>query len=54
VTTKDLEPTCSIGNNSPASRPEFVDISLNATSEVDQAVQQEGNGEDEDDEENNG
>ncbi|HEX5979141.1 MAG TPA: hypothetical protein VFY68_17795 [Nitrososphaeraceae archaeon] len=54
VTTKDLEPTCSIGNNSPASRPEFVDISLNATSEVDQAVQQEGNGEDGDDEENEG
>ncbi len=50
VTTKDLEPACSIGNNSPASRPEFVDISLNATSEVDQAVQQEGNGEEEDDE----
>jgi hypothetical protein len=48
LTTKDLEPICSTGNNSPALRPEFVDLSLNATSEVDQAVQQEGNGEDED------
>jgi hypothetical protein len=50
LTTTDLEPICSTGNNSPALRPEFVDLSLNATSEVDQAVQQEGNGGDEDDE----
>jgi hypothetical protein len=28
---KSLEPICTTGNNSPASRPEFVDISLNAT-----------------------
>jgi hypothetical protein len=28
---KSLEPVCTTGNNSPASRPEFVDISLNAT-----------------------
>jgi hypothetical protein len=28
---KTLEPICTTGNNSPASRPEFVDISLNAT-----------------------
>jgi hypothetical protein len=47
LTTKDLEPICSTGNNSPALRPEFVDLSLNATSEIDQAVQQENNGEDE-------
>src|ERR671915_152093 len=43
---------CNTGHNSPAARPEFVDVSLNATSEVDQAVQQEENGgnEDENDE----
>jgi hypothetical protein len=28
---KTLEPICTTGNNSPAARPEFVDISLNAT-----------------------
>ena len=50
LATTNLEPICSTGNNSPALRPEFVDLSLNATREVDQAVQQEGNGEDEDDE----
>jgi hypothetical protein len=31
LATKDLNPICSTGQNSPASRPEFVDISLNAT-----------------------
>jgi hypothetical protein len=31
VTIKTLEPICTTGNNSPAARPEFVDISLNAT-----------------------
>ena len=31
LTTKDLNPICSTGQNSPASRPEFIDISLNAT-----------------------
>jgi hypothetical protein len=36
--------TCTIGHNSPAARPEFIDISLNATGEVDQAIQQEENG----------
>jgi hypothetical protein len=43
---------CTTGHNSPAARPEFVDVSLNATSEVDQAIQQEENGgnEDENDE----
>jgi hypothetical protein len=35
--------TCTTGHNSPAARPEFVDISLNATG-VDQAIQQEENG----------
>jgi hypothetical protein len=47
LTTRDLEPICSTGNNSPALRPEFVDLSLNATSEIEQAVQQDNNGEDE-------
>ena len=31
LTTKDLQLICSTGNNSPTNRPEFVDISLNAT-----------------------
>ena len=31
LTTKDLNLICNTGQNSPASRPEFVDISLNAT-----------------------
>ena len=31
LTTKDLQLICSTGNNSPANRPEFVDMSLNAT-----------------------
>jgi hypothetical protein len=31
LTTKDLALICSTGNNSPANRPEFVDLSLNAT-----------------------
>lgn len=30
ITTKVLELICETGHNSPASRPEFVDISLNA------------------------
>jgi hypothetical protein len=29
---KTLEPICATGSNSPVLRPEFVDISLNATS----------------------
>ena len=31
VTTKGLDLICETGHNSPASRPEFTDISLNAT-----------------------
>ena len=43
--------TCTTGHNSPAARAKFIDISLNATSEVGQAIQQEENsGEDETDE----
>jgi hypothetical protein len=45
VTTKDLEPICSIGNNSPASRPEFVELSLNATSVAQQETTEEGSNE---------
>lgn len=47
---KNLDLICSTGQNSPASRPEFVDMSLNATSEIEQAIQQEENGENEGDE----
>ena len=50
LTTKDLQPICTAGNNSPANRPEFVDLSLDVTSEVNQAIEQEENGEDEGDE----
>jgi hypothetical protein len=32
ATVKDLELICKIGNNSPAARPEFIDLSLNASS----------------------
>ena len=37
---KTLELICTAGNNSPAHRPEFVDLSLNMTSEVEQALRQ--------------
>ncbi|MDW0315903.1 MAG: hypothetical protein QN716_11050, partial [Nitrososphaeraceae archaeon] len=43
---KDLELTCKIGNNSPASRPEFVDLSLNATGGIEQVTVEEGDSED--------
>ena len=43
---KVLELVCKIGNNSPASRPEFVDLSLNATGGIDQVTIEEGNSED--------
>ncbi len=39
---KDLEMICTTGNNSPASRPEFVDLSLNATSDIEQLSTEEG------------
>ena len=38
MTTKGLELTCTTGNNSPAARPEFVDISLNATTAAEEPV----------------
>jgi hypothetical protein len=52
-TVKDLELICKTGNNSPASRPEFVDLSLNASGsdDVEQPVadnEDGGNGEGED------
>ena len=43
---KDLELICKIGNNSPASRPEFVDLSLNATGGIEQVTIEKGNSED--------
>jgi hypothetical protein len=41
MTTKGLELTCTTGNNSPAARPEFVDISLNASSAAEESVTEE-------------
>jgi hypothetical protein len=38
MTTKILDLTCATGNNSPAARPEFVDISLNATRDTEESV----------------
>jgi hypothetical protein len=38
VTTKDLELICKTGLNSPAARPEFIDISLNTTAGVEQVL----------------
>jgi hypothetical protein len=56
LTTKDLSPDgliCNTGQNSPANRPEFVDISLNATTtNSEDRLLEEGEdrtGEDEDD-----
>lgn len=48
---KDLELICTTGNNSPASRPEFVDLSLNATSDIEQVSEEGGDSGDEDNEE---
>ena len=53
-TVKDLELECKTGNNSPASRPEFVNLTLNdsgSDDEVEQPVaanEDSGNGEGED------
>jgi hypothetical protein len=38
TTVKDLELICKSGQNSPAARPEFVDISLNATATADATI----------------
>src|SRR5215204_871908 len=54
MTTKDLNLICSTGQNSPASRPEFVDISLNAaTTTAAAADTQQETTEEEDATENN-
>ncbi|CAN5294683.1 hypothetical protein BH18THE2_BH18THE2_25800 [soil metagenome] len=45
VPIKDLELTCKTGNNSPAARPEFVDMSLNATTAVRENTGEEEDGE---------
>jgi hypothetical protein len=42
ATVKDLELTCKTGQNSPAARPEFVDLSLNATGDSVQQATVEG------------
>jgi hypothetical protein len=49
MTTKVLELTCTTGNNSPAARPEFVDISLNATSTAEESTSEEEEAETEED-----
>jgi hypothetical protein len=49
MTTKALELTCTTGNNSPAARPEFVDISLNATGTTEEPVTEEEDSETEED-----
>ncbi len=46
---KSMELICTTGNNSPATRPEFVDLSLNATDELEQAVVHEESSGNEDD-----
>ncbi len=51
ATVKDLDLICKTGNNSPASRPEFVDLSLNTTSGVSQVTIEEGDIRDEADDE---
>jgi hypothetical protein len=47
VTTKSLDLTCTTGNNSPAARPEFVDISLNATGGAEESVTEDESEQDE-------
>ena len=49
MTTKGLELICTTGNNSPAARPEFVDISLNATGAAEEPVTEEDESEAEED-----
>ena len=48
---KVLEIICTTGNNSPASRPEFVDLSLNATGDIEQLSTEDGDNSDEENEE---
>ena len=39
LTTRDIEPICETGINSPASRPEFVDVTLNATGGIEEEIE---------------
>jgi hypothetical protein len=51
MTTKDLELICKTGLNSPAVRPEFIDISLNATAAgIEQVSTEDSDNGDEDNE----
>jgi hypothetical protein len=55
ATVKDLELICKIGNNSPAARPEFVDLSLNvSSSSIEQETVDESDSGDENDEGDSG
>jgi hypothetical protein len=45
---------CTTGHNSPASRPEFVDLSLNVTSGIEQVSTVDGDSGNEDIEEGDG
>ena len=38
ITTKSLDLACAKGNNLPAARPEFVDISLNVTVGIEEST----------------
>jgi hypothetical protein len=38
ITTKSLDLTCTTGNNLPAERSEFVDISLNVTNGAEESI----------------
>jgi hypothetical protein len=50
-TVKDLELICKSGNNSPAARPEFIDLSLNTTtSGLDESTVEDGDGDGDGDE----
>jgi hypothetical protein len=55
ATIKNLELICKIGNNSPAARPEFVDLSLNvSSSSIEQETVDESDSGDENDEGDSG
>jgi hypothetical protein len=50
MTTKDLELICKTGLNSPAVRPEFIDITLNATAGIEQVSTEDSDNGEEDNE----
>ena len=39
LTTRDIEPICETGTNSPASRPEFADVTLNASGGIEEEIE---------------